>query len=81
MSLRLRDCILADQQDYLNGLKALGCLVGDPLCEFRPVDNTSNTLGNGQFYFRNICTVVPPAKYVELGISYTEAGLSAYIEQ
>lgn len=81
MSLRLRDCILAEEQENLNGLKALGCLVGDPVCEFRPVDNTSNTLGKGQFYFTNIATVVPPSKYVELGISYTDAGLSAYIEQ
>ena len=81
MSLRLRDCILYEEQDYLNGLKALGCLVGDPTCEFRPIDNTSDTIGKGQFYFANICTVVPPAKYVELGIAYTDAGLSAFIEE
>ena len=81
MSLRLRDCILSEEQDYLNGLKALGCLVGDPTCEFKPIDNTSDTIGKGQFYFANICTVVPPAKYVELGIAYTDAGLSAFIEE
>lgn len=81
MSLRLRDCILSEEQDYLNGLKALGCLVGDPTCEFRPIDNSSDTIGKGQFYFANICTVVPPAKYVELGIAYTDAGLSAFIEE
>ena len=81
MSLRLRDCILSEEQDYLNGLKALGCLVGDPKCEFRPIDNSSDTIGKGQFYFTNICTVVPPAKYVELGIAYTDAGLSAFIEE
>ena len=81
MSLRLRDCILSEEQDYLNGLKALGCLVGDPTCEFRPIDNSSDTIGKGQFYFTNICTVVPPAKYVELGIAYTDAGLSAFIEE
>ena len=80
MTLRLRDCILAEEQDYLNGLKALGCLVGDPRCEFRAIDNSTDTIGNGQFYFTSIATVVPPAKYVELGIAYTDAGLSAYIE-
>ena len=80
MTLRLRDCILAEEQDFLNGLKALGCLVGDPTCEFRPLDNTSDTLGKGQFYFLNIATVVPPAKFVELDIQYTAAGLSAYIQ-
>ena len=81
MSLRLRDCILAEEQDHLNGLKALGCLVGNPQCLFRPVDNTSDSIGKGQFYFTNIATVVPPAKYVELQVQYTDSGLSAYIEQ
>lgn len=81
MSLRLRDCILAEEQDYLNGLKALGCLVGNPQCLFRPVDNTSDSLGKGQFYFTNIATVVPPAKYIELQVQYTDSGLSAYIQQ
>ena len=81
MSLRRRDCILSEEQDYLNGLKALGCLVGDPTCEFRPIYNTSDTIGKGQFYFVNICTVVPPAKYVELRIAYTDAGLQAFIEE
>lgn len=81
MSLRLRDCILAEEQDYMNGLKALGCLVGNPICEFRPVDNTSDSIGKGQFYFTNIATTTPPAKYVELQVQYTDSGLSAYVEQ
>ena len=80
MSLRLRDCILSEEQDYLNGLKALGCLVGNPKCEFKSDNNSAETIGHGQFYFTSIATVVPPAKYVELGIAYTDAGLSAYIE-
>lgn len=81
MSLRLRDCIIAEEQDYLNGLKALGCLVGDPKCEFKKLENTTETIGKGQFYFSNIATVVPPAKYVELSIQYTDEGLSAYIQE
>lgn len=80
MSLMLRDCILDEEQTYLNGLKAMGCLVGEPKCEFSPIDNSADTLGKGQFYFRNIATVVPPAKYIELGIAYTDDGLSAYLE-
>lgn len=81
MSLRLRDCILSEEQDYLNGLKALGCIVGNPRCEFRAVDNSADTLGQGQFYFTNIATIVPPAKYIDLGIQYTDEGLAAYIEE
>ena len=81
MSLRLRDCIIAEEQDYLNGLKALGCLVGDPKCEFKKLENTAETIGKGQFYFSNIATVVPPAKYVELSIQYTDDGLQAYIQE
>ena len=81
MSLMLRDCIVAEEQDYLNSLKAMGCLVGDPRCEFRSINNTVDTIGKGQFYFNNICTVVPPAKYVDLAIQYTDAGLAAYITE
>ena len=80
MSLGLRDCILSEEQDYLNGLKALGCLVGNPKCEFKSDNKSAETIGHGQFYFTSIATVVPPAKYVELQIAYTDAGLSAYIE-
>lgn len=80
MTLRLRDCIIAEEQDYLNGLKAIGCLVGDPKCEFRALDNTSDTIGAGQFYFTNIATIVPPAKYIDLAVQYTDSGLSAYLE-
>lgn len=80
MSLRLRDCILSEEQDYLNSLKALGCIVGSPRCEFRALDNSADTLGQGQFYFTNIATIVPPAKYIDLGIQYTDAGLTAYVE-
>lgn len=81
MSLRLRDCILAEEQDFLNGLKALGCLIGNPQCLFRPLDNTSDSIGKGQFYFTSIATVVPPSKFVDLGVQYSGAGLSAYIQQ
>lgn len=80
MTLRLRDCIIAEEQDYLNGLKAISCLVGDPKCEFRALDNSSSTIGAGQFYFTNIATVVPPAKYIDLAVQYTDSGLSAYVE-
>lgn len=81
MTLRVRDCILNEEQDHLNSLKALGCLVGNPKCEFRPIDNTADTIGLGQFYFTNIATIVPPAKYVELQTMYTDEGLSAFIEE
>lgn len=80
MSLRLRDCIVSEEQDYLNGLKAMGCIVGNPKCEFRALDNSADTIGRGQFYFTNIATIVPPAKYIDLGIMYTDEGLAAYIE-
>ena len=55
-------------------------MIGEPKCEFRSTDNTKDSLTQGQFYFVNLITVVPPAKYVELRVQYTDAGLSAYIE-
>lgn len=81
MTLRLRDTIINDQQDYLNGLVAAGALIGTPKCEFRAVDNDSDTLGKGQFYFTDIVTATIPAKYLQLNIQYTDEGLSAYLEE
>ena len=81
MSLRIRDCIVNEEQDHLNSLKAMGCVVGDPKCEFRAIDNNTDTLGKGQFYFLNLLTCVPPAKYVRLNVQYTDAGLAAYINE
>ena len=81
MTLRLRDTIINDQQDYLNGLVAAGALIGTPKCEFRALDNDSNTLGKGQFYFTDIVTATIPAKYLQLNIQYTDEGLSAYLEE
>lgn len=81
MTLMIRNCIINEEQDYLNGLLAIGSLVGHPKCEFKAIDNTSDTIGLGQFYFTNIATFTPPTKYLELAMQYTDSGLSAYIEE
>jgi phage tail sheath protein FI len=80
MTLSLRNDIIAEENSYLSYLVAAGALIGDPICEFRPVDNTSDTLAQGQFYFTNIMTTTIPAKYLELKLQYTDAGLSVYTE-
>lgn len=78
MTLRLRDCIINEQQDFLNGLVALGILVGSPTCKFT---SSIDDIGKGYFYFENIFTGAIPAKYIELGTRYTTEGLSAYLEE
>lgn len=80
MTLSLRNDVIAEENSYLSYLVAAGALIGDPICEFRPVDNTSDTLAQGQFYFTNVMTTTIPAKYLELKLQYTDAGLSVYTE-
>lgn len=79
MTLALRNDIINEEQNYLDYLVSIGCLVGSPTAEFSQLDNTNDTLGRGQFYFRNVMTTTMPAKYIELGVQYTSDGLSAYL--
>ena len=81
MTLQLRNDILAEETNYLNYCLSIGALIGDPVCEFKPTENITDTLQQGQFYFTNIYTVVIPAKFVQMNLQWTNAGLSAYIEQ
>lgn len=81
MTLALRNDIIAEEQDYLNYLVAIGALIGNPKCEFRSIDNTTDTIAKGEFHFTNLLTYAVPAKYIELGIIYTQEGLSSYLAE
>ena len=80
MTLALRNDIINEEQTYLNYLVAVGALVGNPKCEFRPVDNTSDSIGQGQFYFTNTYTNAIPTKYLQLNLVWTSEGLASYLE-
>lgn len=81
MTLALRNDVLAEENEYLAYLVSIGALVGDPICEFKPVDNPVENIQQGMFYFSSIATVTPPAKELKLGLAFTSEGYKVYIEQ
>ena len=80
MKLALRNDILTYEQNRLNYLVSEGALIGYPLIEFRPLDNTSDTLQKGEFYFTELATVTPPAKFIDMKLSFTSDGFVVYLE-
>lgn len=80
MDLKLRNDILTEEGNYLNYLVSIGGLIGSPRCEFRPVDNTQDTIKQGQFYFYDVVTYTPPAKYIDLGVAFSDEGYLVYLE-
>lgn len=79
MDLGLRNDILTEEQTHLDYLVSQGALIGSPMIEFRSVDNTIDTLQQGQFYFRDLCTVTPPAKALDLKTTFTSDGFKVYL--
>lgn len=80
MTLQMRNDVINEELDYLNSLVALGGLIGDPVCEFRAVDNGSDQVAQGYFTWSTQDTPTIPAKYMSLKVAYTSAGLSVYTQ-
>lgn len=80
MDAELRRYILNEEQDFLYYLVSVQALVGSPRCEFRPKDNTKDSIAKGHFYFKDFVTYTPPAKYIDLGVSFTDEGYTVYLE-
>lgn len=78
MTLALRNDVINSEQGYLDYLVSVGALIGEPRCEFRKDENTET--GQGHFYFTDVYTPTMPAKYIQLNLVYTTAGLAAYTE-
>lgn len=77
MTLALRNDIVAYEQANLDWLVLIKALIGNPRCEFRPESNTE--ISSGYFYFDSVYTPTIPAKYIQLDLTYTSAGLKAYL--
>lgn len=76
MNLPMRNDITNYELDRLNRLKARGVLIGNPVVEFRPENNSTSDLQLGRFVWSFECTETPPSKYLKAEIAYTTAGLS-----
>ena len=80
-TLQMRNEIINEQLDYLNGLVAKGALIGKPTCEFRAIDNPKDNIQKGEFKWNITCTTTNPLKYAYVSVSYTSAGLDSLVEE
>ena len=80
LSLKLRGDILSEENDYLGLLVSQEALIGSPKCYFSETENSTETAQQGQFYFEDVVTVTPPAKYIDMKIIFTSEGFVVYQE-
>lgn len=80
MTLGMRNDVIDEQLTYLNGLVALGGLIGEPVVEFRLIDNGVDQLAQGYFTWSIQATPTIPAKFMLAKVAYSQAGLSVYTE-
>ena len=78
LTLTMRNDIINEQTNYLNGLVAIGGLIGNPTCEFLAVDNSIDDIISGKFVWNIATTETNPAKVIEANIAFTTEGLLAY---
>lgn len=78
LTLTMRNDIINEQTNYLNGLVAIGGLIGNPTCEFLAVDNSIDDIVSGRFVWNIATTETNPAKVIEARIAFTTEGLLAY---
>ena len=80
LTLQMRNDIINAEQDYLNGLVAIGALIGEPKCEFIAVSNPIDSIVQGNFTWNITVTETNPLKYMLARIAFSVAGLSFYQE-
>lgn len=79
MDRRLKDSILLRWRSRLDGYVSLGALLYSDV-QFRPEDNITSDLIQGDFMFDIEVTATPPAKSISARVSWTDKGMSAYFE-
>ena len=81
LTLQMRNDIINAEQDYLNGLVAIGALIGEPKCEFIAVSNPIDDIVQGNFTWNITVTETNPLKYMLARIAFSVAGLSFYTQE
>jgi hypothetical protein len=80
MTLAMRNDIITYEQFKLNQLKSRGAIIGNPVVEFRPDENSTDDLQQGRFVWSFEVTPTIPAKYLKAEVAYSSAGLSVYTQ-
>lgn len=80
MDRQLKDTILNREQEKLDGLVAIGALIGSPKVMFLETENSTSDMMNGAFRWDITATPTPPMKSATVYVAYTDAGFSVYFE-
>jgi len=78
MDRQLKDTILNREQEKLDGLVAIGALIGSPKVLFIETENNLPDMMNGDFRWDIAATPTPPMKSATVYVSYTDAGFNVY---
>lgn len=77
MTKALAETIKNREQEKADALKAMGALIGEPVVEFNPSENTVDDMVQGDFTWSNKLTPTPPFKSGTLKVAYTTEGFTA----
>ena len=81
LTLQMRNDVINAEQDYLNGLVAIGALIGEPKCEFIAESNPIDDIVQGNFTWNITVTETNPLKYMLARIAFSVAGLTFYTQE
>lgn len=80
-NVQLKDSILNEEQEILDGLIAVGALLPGSKILFLPSENSTSDMINGDFKFDLPITVTPRAKSLTGTVYYTDEGLASLVEE
>lgn len=81
MTKAMADTIKNREQEKLDALVAIGALIGEPVCEFKESENSTEQLMEGDFVWSNKMTPTPPFKSGTMKVAYTDEGFSTYFSE
>ncbi len=81
MTLQMRNDVITEEQNFMNGLVAIGALIGQPRVEFVQTDNPIDNVAQGYFTWSIATTEAPPRKYMLAKVAYTQAGLEVFTQE
>ena len=80
-NIQLKDSILNEEQEILDGLIAVGALLPGSKIIFLASENSTSDMINGDFKFDLPITVTPRAKSLTGTVYYTDEGLASLVEE
>ena len=80
-NIQLRDSIINEEQEILDGYIAVGALLPGSKIIFLASENSTSDMINGDFKFDLPITVTPRAKSLTGTVYYTDEGLASLVEE